>query len=176
MPILFIILFLFITIPLIEIYFLIQIGSAIGALPTILAIVFTAVLGVFLIRIQGFSTMLKAQTAIQSGQVPALEMIEGVMLLIAAILLLIPGFATDTIGFVLLIPPVRKYLAAKAINGRLGAGLGHAGQWRSGHAGTGEYFEGEYEDLSPEQQYAAQQHSLKHKLLIDAPEKNNNKE
>lgn len=176
MPILFIILFLFIAIPLIEIYFLIEIGSAIGALPTILAIVFTAVLGVFLIRIQGFSTMQKAQTAIQSGQVPALEMIEGVMLLIAAVLLLIPGFATDTVGFVLLIPPVRKFLAGKAINGRLGAGLGNAGQWRTGHAGTGEYFEGEYEDLTPEQQYAAQQHRLKHKLNVDVPVNENNKD
>jgi len=164
MPILLIILFLFIAIPLVEIYFLIEVGSAIGAFPTILAVVFTAVLGVFLIRIQGFSTMQKAQNAMQAGQVPAVEMIEGAMLLVAAISLLIPGFITDTIGFVLLIPPVRKYLAVKVIsNGQMGTRFGQAEQWHSRE----DYFEGEYEDLTPEQQHEVNQHRLKHKQIIE---------
>lgn len=168
MPILLIILFFFIAVPLVEIYFLIEVGSVIGALPTVLAVVFTAVLGVFLIRIQGFSTMQKAQAAMQAGQVPAQEMIEGVMLLIAALMLLIPGFITDSVGFILLIPPVRKYLAGKVISrGHLGAGFGRAEQWhRGGHAG-GDYFEGEYEDLTPEQQHEVNQQRLKHQIIIE---------
>lgn len=177
MPILAIILFLFIAIPLIEIYFLIEVGSVMGAFPTVLAVVFTAVLGVFLIRIQGFSTMLKAQTAMQAGQVPAVEMVEGVMLLIAAILLLIPGFITDSLGFVLLIPPVRKYLAGKVIyNGQSGTRFGKAAHWRSGDFSRGDYVEGEYEDLTPEQQHEANQHRLKQQVIIDGDVENNKKD
>ncbi len=145
MPILAIILLLFIGIPLIEIYVLIEVGSAIGALTTIFAVVFTAVLGVALIRIQGFSTLQKAQATMNQGGVPALEMFEGVMLLFAAICLLIPGFFTDTIGFLLLIPPLRHYLAGRLISNS-------AFNSRFRHQQT-DFLEGEYEDLTPEQQY-----------------------
>lgn len=177
MPILVIILFLFIAIPLIEIYFLIEVGSVIGAFPTVLAVVFTAVLGVFLIRIQGFSTMLKAQTAMQAGRVPAVEMIEGVMLLIAAILLLVPGFATDSVGFILLIPPVRKYLAGKIIYaGQNRARFGNDEYGRSGDFSRGNYVDGEYEDLTPEQQHEANQHRLKQQVIIDGDVENNKKD
>jgi UPF0716 protein FxsA len=144
------------------------VGSVIGAFPTVLAVVFTAVLGVFLIRLQGFSTMQKAQAAMQAGQVPAIEMIEGAWLLIAAILLLIPGFATDSIGFVLLIPPVRKYLSQKSIaKGLAGTHLGGADSWRSGNFTREDYFEGEYEHLTPEQQHETNQHRLKQKVIIE---------
>ena len=177
MPILPIMLFLFIAIPLIEIYFLIEVGSVIGAFPTVLAVVFTAVLGVFLIRIQGFSTMQKAQSAMQAGQVPALELVDGMMLLFAAILLLIPGFATDTIGFVLLIPPVRKYLAGKFIyNGLPGTHFDPNARWRSsGHSGN-DYVEGEYEDLTPDQQHKARPHHLSHTVIIEGEAEENKKD
>ncbi len=145
MPILAIILLLFIGIPLIEIYVLIEVGSAIGALTTIFAVVFTAVLGVALIRIQGFSTLQKAQATMNQGGVPALEMFEGVMLLFAAICLLIPGFFTDTIGFLLLIPALRHYLAERLISNS-------ALKSRFRHQQT-DFLEGEYEALTPEQQY-----------------------
>ena len=140
MPILAIILLLFIGVPLIEIYVLIEVGGAIGALTTIFAVVFTAVLGVSMIRVQGFSTLQKAQATMNQGAVPAIEMFEGVMLLFAAICLLIPGFFTDSIGFLLLIPPLRHYFA-----GQLIANSAFQSRFRYPQS---DYFEGEYEDLS----------------------------
>jgi len=105
-----VILFLFLLIPLIEIYVLIQVGSVIGAGWTIALVVLTAVIGVQLLRQQGLSTMMRAQNKLNSGEVPALEMLEGLALLIAGALLLTPGFFTDAIGFALLLPPTRRAL------------------------------------------------------------------
>lgn len=106
---LFIILFIFI--PLIEIYLLIAIGSEIGALPTIALILFTAGLGVTLLRIQGFLTLSKIRQSLDQGEIPAGTMLEGLMLLIAGALLLTPGFFTDAIGFICLVPSIRSKIA-----------------------------------------------------------------
>ena len=108
MPIL---LALFIVTPLIEIYLFIKVGTAIGAFQTILLILVTAVIGVALLRQQGISTMRKVQSQMQHGELPAAGMLEGMMLFFAGVLLLTPGFFTDSIGFLLLIPPLRKALA-----------------------------------------------------------------
>ena len=102
---------LFILIPLIEIYLFIKVGASIGAFNTILLILATAVIGVALLRRQGMSTLQKVQLQMQQGELPAIGMIEGIMLFVAGALLLTPGFFTDTIGFILLIPPLRKVLA-----------------------------------------------------------------
>ena len=102
---------LFILIPLIEIFLFIKVGASIGAFNTILLILATAVIGVALLRRQGMSTFQKVQSQMQQGELPALGMIEAVMLFFAGALLLTPGFFTDTIGFILLIPPLRKVLA-----------------------------------------------------------------
>jgi len=83
---------LFIFTPLIEIYLLIQIGSEIGALLTIALILFTAGLGVTLLRIQGLITLTKIRQSLDRGELPAATMLEGLMLLIAGVLLLTPGF------------------------------------------------------------------------------------
>ncbi len=99
---------LFITIPIIEIYLLIKVGSVIGAIPTILMIIGTAVLGAILLRMQGISTFQRVQNAMQRGEVPAIEMLEGLILLISGALLLTPGFFTDAIGFIALMPPLRR--------------------------------------------------------------------
>ena len=99
---------LFIAIPVIEIYLLIKVGSVIGAIPTILMIIGTAVLGATLLRMQGISTFQRVQAAMQRGEIPAIEMLEGLILLISGALLLTPGFFTDAIGFVALIPPARR--------------------------------------------------------------------
>jgi UPF0716 protein FxsA len=101
-------LLLFVGIPLVELYFLIEVGSRIGALPTIFLTVFTAVLGGLLVRLQGFSTALRVRAGMERGEVPAIEMLEGVVLLLSGILLLLPGFFTDLFGFLCLIPPVRR--------------------------------------------------------------------
>ena len=104
-------LILFITIPLIEIAILIKIGSIIGAGYTIVLVIGTAFLGVSLLRIQGISTLAKVQANISRGQLPATELIEGLILLISGALLLTPGFFTDTIGFLMLVPTLRQRLA-----------------------------------------------------------------
>ena len=106
-----IILAFFIATTLIEIYLFIEIGSVIGAFKTILLIVATAVIGVALLRQQGLSTMQKVQSQMQRGELPAVGMLEGFMLFFAGALLLTPGFFTDAIGFILLIPPIRRALA-----------------------------------------------------------------
>jgi len=101
-------LLLFVGAPLVELYFLIEVGSVIGALPTILASIFTAVLGGTLVRMQGMSVFMRVQKNLAQGQTPALEMMEGALLMVSGLLLLLPGFITDAFGFLMLIPPVRK--------------------------------------------------------------------
>lgn len=101
-------LLLFVGIPLTELYFLIEVGSRIGALPTIFLTVFTAVLGGMMVRMQGFSTAMRVRSGMERGEVPAIEMLEGLLLLISGILLLLPGFFTDLFGFLCLVPPIRR--------------------------------------------------------------------
>jgi len=103
-----ILIILFIAIPVVEIYLLIKVGSVIGAIPTILMIIGTAVLGAALLRMQGISTFKRVQGAMQRGEIPAIEMLEGLILLVSGALLLTPGFFTDAIGFVALVPPMRR--------------------------------------------------------------------
>ncbi len=107
---------LFLLIPLVEIYFLIQVGSVIGAIPTVALVVFTALLGAMLLRFQGLSTLQRTRSAMAQGQIPALEMFEGVLLVFSGALLLTPGFVTDAIGFLLLVPPLRKAVIHWFIN------------------------------------------------------------
>ncbi len=99
---------IFLVIPIIEIYLLIKVGAVIGALPTVFLVVFTAVLGAYLLRVQGFSTLRRGQAALAHGEIPAIELMEGMVLLVAGALLLTPGFFTDTLGFLALVPPIRR--------------------------------------------------------------------
>lgn len=104
-------LLLFFLVPLGEIYLLIQVGDAVGALPTIALVVFTAVLGAALVRSQGLSTISRLQRNLEEGGLPAVPLIEGAMILFAGALLLTPGFITDAIGFACLVPPLRQSFA-----------------------------------------------------------------
>ena len=108
MPIFPIATLLFIVIPLIELYLIIKVGGLIGAFPTVVLVILTAVIGVNLLRMQGFSTMAKFQQELATGQMPAVTMMEGAALLFGGALLLTPGFLTDTIGFLCLIPFTRR--------------------------------------------------------------------
>lgn len=101
-------LLLFLLIPVIEIYLLIQVGGVIGALPTVGLVVFTAVLGAFLLRQQGLATLQRVQLSLAQGDLPTSAMLEGVVLLVCGALLLTPGFFTDAIGFLGLVPPLRQ--------------------------------------------------------------------
>ncbi len=104
-------------VPLVEIYLFIQIGGQIGAFNTILMILLTAVIGVYFVRLQGLSTMKSGITQLYKNQLPVYEMMSGAALAGAALLLIIPGFATDVIGFLLILPFTRniffKYLGKK---------------------------------------------------------------
>ena len=102
---------LFIVVPLIEIYLFIQVGTQIGAVPTIALILFTAILGAFLLRLQGLITIARIRQSLDHGELPAISLVEGLILLVSGALLLTPGFFTDTLGFICLIPKLRRYLA-----------------------------------------------------------------
>jgi len=101
---------LFILTPLIELYLLIEVGSQIGGLTTIMLCLATAALGGFLVRLQGIQMLFSARKEVAAGQVPAAAGLHGLMLVVAGLLLLTPGFFTDTIGFILLVPPFRDWL------------------------------------------------------------------
>ncbi len=116
MPIFTILFIIFLTIPVLEIYLLISIGSAIGAWYTILLVFGTAVLGAYMLRKQGLSTFARAQTSLNNHEMPAMEMMEGLILLLTGALLLTPGFFTDVVGFLCLIPMVRQFLVKKLIS------------------------------------------------------------
>lgn len=105
----------FLLVPLLELYLLIKIGGEIGAGWTLSLVLLTAALGAWLVKLQGLSTMQRAQRSMQRGEAPALEVLEGVMLFFSGFLLLIPGFVTDIAGFVLLIPGLRRHLLAKVL-------------------------------------------------------------
>lgn len=114
----FLFLVFFVGAPLVELYLLIEVGSVIGALPTIVLSVFTAILGGALVRLQGFSVLFRAQAQMANQEVPAIELLEGAMLLLVGFALLLPGFITDAIGFVLLIPPLRRALIVRWLKRR----------------------------------------------------------
>ncbi|MDQ6996541.1 MAG: FxsA family protein [Mariprofundus sp.] len=102
--------FLFITIPLLELWLLIKVGSDIGGLSTIALCMLTAALGGFLIRWQGMSTLLDAQKRMAHGEAPIDHGIHGLMIAFSGILLFTPGFITDSAGFLLLFPPFRRLI------------------------------------------------------------------
>ena len=103
-------LFLFILVPLLEMVVLIKVGEVIGALNTVGLVMLTAVIGLWLLRREGLATLLRARQKLDVGEVPAGEMLEGMVIAAGGALLLTPGFITDTIGFCCLIPPLRRVL------------------------------------------------------------------
>lgn len=106
---------IFIVIPLIELYVLIEVGGVIGGLSTILLILLTAIIGGFLVRTQGIATVQKAQAELSHNHLPRERMLEGVLILFGGVLLLLPGFISDSIGLILLLPPVRHALVNKFV-------------------------------------------------------------
>lgn len=112
---LFILFFLIVGLPLIEIYLLIEVGSEIGAMPTIALAILTAMIGTWLVRHQGFGLIRRVRELTERGEVPALEMMDGALLLLAGLLLLLPGFITDGVGFLLLVPSLRRLLIGRYV-------------------------------------------------------------
>ncbi len=114
----------FLIIPFVEIYLLLQIGGIVGVLPTIVLVVSTAIIGVALLKRQGLATWQRFQSNMSQGQLPAIEIMEAVALLIGGALLLTPGFFTDIIGFACLIPAIRQKIVL-AIIAKRGQTTGH---------------------------------------------------
>jgi UPF0716 protein FxsA len=98
----------FTIIPVVEIYLLIEIGSVFGVFTSIALVVFTGFLGAYLARIQGLQTLFRIQESLREGRMPSAELLDALLIGIAGLVLLTPGFLTDTVGFVLLIPSTRN--------------------------------------------------------------------
>ena len=107
------VLLLIILIPAIEIFLFIKIGSQIGAISTILMIFITAIVGVYYAKYEGLNTLRSGFTQISKNKTPTYEMISGAAIAIAALLLIVPGFATDILGFLLIFPITRKFVFDK---------------------------------------------------------------
>ena len=130
-------LILIVGIPLIEIYLFIKIGSQIGAFNTVLLILVTAVVGVGYARYEGYNTLKTGMSQLVKNELPVYELISGATLAFAALLLIIPGFATDLIGILLIVPFTRKFILKKFIK-----------KHDKTKKNNTNYIDGDYEDIS----------------------------
>ena len=125
-----------ILIPILEIYLFIKIGSQIGAFNTILLVFITAIIGVYYAKYEGLNTIKSGFMQIIKNQVPAYEIISGAAIAFAALLLIIPGFATDFLGFLLIFPITRKLIFGNLSN-----------KFKKNEVKKNNYIDGEYEDI-----------------------------
>ena len=129
------ILLLLISIPLIEIYLFIKIGSYIGAFNTVSLILITAIVGIIYARYEGFNTLRSGMSQLIKNEMPVYEIISGAALTFAALLLILPGFATDLMGLILIFPPTRKLILKN-----------FSKKYRSKNQKKKDYIDGEFED------------------------------
>ena len=125
-----------ILVPVIEIYLFIKIGSQIGAFNTITLIFITAIIGIIYARYEGLNTLRSGISQIVKNETPAYEIISGAAIAFAALLLIIPGFATDMLGFLLIFPLTRKFILS-----------GLSKKFKKETSRTKPYIEGEFEDI-----------------------------
>ncbi|BCK04226.1 membrane protein FxsA [Vibrio cholerae] len=155
-----ILLFLFIAVPVIEIALFIQVGGVLGVWPTIALVLLTAIVGASLVRSQGLQTLLTVQQRLAQGQLPAQQILEGVMLAVAGVLLLTPGFFTDILGMLVLLPAPRAYLAkqlmSRVVVGNIhasGAGFEQPNPFHDRANPNGTTYEGEFERKDDQDQH-----------------------
>jgi len=129
------ILLLLISIPLIEIYLFIKIGSYIGAFNTVSLILITAIVGIIYARYEGFNTLRSGMSQLIKNEMPVYEIISGAVLTFAALLLILPGFATDLMGLILIFPPTRKLILKN-----------FSKKYTSKNKNKKDYIDGEFED------------------------------
>lgn len=106
---------LFLVVPFVELYVILQVGRTIGVLDTVALLVLVSVIGAWLVKREGISVVRRIQERVAAGSVPGREMVDGALILFAGALLLTPGFLTDVVAVLLLLPPVRSALRAAAI-------------------------------------------------------------
>ncbi|MDC3031036.1 FxsA family protein [Candidatus Pelagibacter sp.] len=133
------ILLLIILVPVVEIYLLIKIGSQIGAITTIFMIFMTAIIGVYYAKYEGLNTLKSGFAQISKNETPAYEVISGAAIAFAALLLITPGFLTDTLGFLLIFPISRRFI----FNGL-------AKKFKSKETKKNNFIEGDFEDIDDE--------------------------
>ena len=126
-------------IPVIEIYLLIKIGSQIGAITTILLIFTTAIVGIYYAKYEGLNTLKSGFAQLSKNEIPTYEMISGAAIALAALLLIIPGFATDVIGFLIIFPITRRLIFIK-FNNKLRSN-------KSKYEEKKDFIDGEFEDI-----------------------------
>lgn len=157
-----VLLILFITVPVIEIALFIQVGGVLGVWSTVGIVLLTALVGASLVRREGLKTLLSVQERLQNGQLPAQQIIEAVLLIVSGVLLLTPGFLTDFLGMIILLPWPRAWVASKLIAhlnlSSFQQGAGFHFQQSSENAGfnptkqdAGKTFEGEFERKNDDQ-------------------------
>ena len=129
------ILLLLISVPLIEIYLFIKIGSYIGAFNTVSLILITAIVGIIYARYEGFNTLRSGMSQLIKNEIPIYEIISGAALAFAALLLILPGFATDLMGLILIFPPTRKLILKN-----------FSKKYTSKNKKKKDYIDGEFED------------------------------
>ncbi len=125
-------LLIFFLTPIAEMYLLIEVAGYIDTWPTVLLVMLTAVIGVALLKRQGLATLTRGVNRMNVGEIPATEMAEGLLLAVAGALLVTPGFITDTVGFVLLFPPSRMWIAGQMLKRVEVQGMGSAGMHTQG--------------------------------------------
>ncbi len=135
------ILLLFLAMPILEVAMFVKIGGEIGALWTVVLTVGTAFLGAFLVRTQGIRTLFNVKEQLAQGQMPAAAMVEGIILLVCGALLLTPGFISDTIGFLGLVPSIRNTFANRIVK-RVMVSQVRAGQSFQEHNSANTDFDG----------------------------------
>lgn len=138
MPLFLILLLLFIVVPMAEIYVMIAVGREIGAFNTIVALVVIAAAGSWLLRYQGLRTLAEVQAALARGEPPAAALIDGLVLILAGALLLAPGFLTDLLAFLCLLPPVRRALGRQLGRAMIARAFGRDAPSRPGSTGPRE--------------------------------------
>ena len=126
----------FTLLPLVELFLLIRIGAAFGAVTTILIVLLTGILGTFLARQQGFQVWLRVQQSMQRSVFPADELVDGLLIFVAGLVLITPGVLTDALGFLLLIPPTRRFFRRWLMN-RFSGMIQHGNSTMSGIFWTG---------------------------------------
>ncbi len=137
---------LFVILPIAEIMMLIEVGGRIGTLNTAVLVVLTAFIGSLMLRQQGMSTLFRARERIDSGALPLQEMMEGICLAVGGALLVTPGFITDFIGFVCLLPQSRRWLVKFVASKVMASPNFHVyGEHRSSGARSGQVIEGEFD-------------------------------
>ncbi|MDG1311393.1 MAG: FxsA family protein [Porticoccaceae bacterium] len=140
---------LLIAMPVVEMWLLIHVGSEIGAFYTIGLVLLTAIIGVRLLRQQGFDTLWRGQRKLEEGQLPAQEIGEGIVLAVSGALLLTPGFITDAIGFAGLFPPLRSLFIRQLLSKMVVADMqGNSFRANRGPVQDGDIIEGESWDKS----------------------------